>query len=326
MTNKARVLFLLRYLQEHSDEDRPVSANEIMEAFRAEGMTMSRPTLREDIASLNEAGFDIDVQEIPGVATYYRYTYREWSMPELQILIDAVSSGMFISRARSGVMIEKLKSMAGPSEREQLAPSIEVDERVKAPNEQILYIIQAIKEAIRKDERISFRYYEYSPEVRLTPKHKGYEYEVSPYAMIWKNDRYYLVAWSEKHGDIAHFRIDRMAMPHLAGEKRRPVPEDLHTKDWSSKIFSMYDGPEEVVTLRLRPHLIGQVVDQFGERLLISNRRENRLDVTVTVHLSPTFYAWLFTYTGEMTVVAPESVRGAYAGYLEEALDGALGV
>ena len=157
------------------------------------------------------------------------------------------------------------------------------------------------------------------------PKHNGYVYVVSPYAMIWKKDRYYLVGWSEKHRDVAHFRIDRIGKLSLTGKTRHPAPEDLHLGDRSSKVFSMFDGPEEVVTLRLRPRLIGQVIDQFGEKLEISKKRDNRMDVTVTVHLSPTFYAWLFQYTGEMTVIAPEHVREAYAGYLQEALDDALG-
>lgn len=325
MTGKARALFLLRYLRDHTDEGKAVTANEIMEAFRAAGEKISRPTLREDIASLQEAGFEIIIREVPGIATYYKFMDREWSMPELQILIDAVSSGMFISRKRSAEMIRKLKDMAGPTEREQLMPSIEVADQVKAPNEQILYIIQDIKEAMLKDEQISFQYYEYDPEMKRVPKHKGYVYVVSPYAMIWKKDRYYLVGWSEKHGDVAHFRIDRMGKPSLNGKARHPVPEDLHLEDRSSKVFSMFDGPEEVVTLRLRPQLIGQVMDQFGDKLEITNRREDRMDVTVTVHLSPTFYAWLFQYTGQMTVIAPENVREAYAGYLQEALDEVLG-
>ena len=325
MTGKARALFLLRYLRDHTDEGKAVSAIEIMEAFRAAGEKVSRPTLREDIASLQEAGFEIIVREVPGIATYYKFMDREWSVPELQILIDAVSSGMFISRNKSAEMIDKLKGMAGPTEREQLMPSIEVEDRVKAPNEQILYIVQAIKDAILKDEQISFKYYEFDPFMKRVPKHNGYVYTVSPYAMIWKKDRYYLVGWSEKHADVAHFRIDRMGMPDLSGKKRRPAPEDLRLEDRSDKVFSMFDGPEEVVTLRCRQNLIGQVMDQFGEKLEITNRREDRMDITVTVHLSPTFYAWLFQYTGQMTVIAPEHVREAYAGYLQDALDEVLG-
>ena len=325
MTGKARTLFLLRYLISHTDEGKSVTAAEILRAFEEKGEKISRPTLREDIASLQEAGFEILVREVPGTGTYYKFMDREWSMPELQILVDAVSSGMFISRKKSEEMIGKLRQMAGPTEQEHLVPSIEVADQVKAPNEQILYIIQDIKEAILKDERISFQYFEVDPFLKRVPKHDGYRYTVSPYAMIWKKDRYYLVGWSEKHGAVVNFRIDRMGKPKLTGEERRPVPEGMRLEDRSDKVFSMFDGPEEEVVLRVRPHLVGQVVDQFGEKLEIVRRREDWIDIRVTVHLSPTFYAWLFQYTGEMTVVAPGHVKDAYAEMLQEAIDGALG-
>ena len=124
MTGKARALFLLRYLQDHTDEGKAVTANEIMEAFVKAGEKISRPTLREDIASLQEAGFEIMVREVPGVATYYKFTDREWSLPELQILIDAVASCRFIPLAKSENLIAKLANMAGPSCAEEIRPAV----------------------------------------------------------------------------------------------------------------------------------------------------------------------------------------------------------
>ena len=325
MTGKAKALFLLRYLRDHTDEGKSVSAGEIMEAFEKAGAKISRPTLREDIASLQEAGFEIVVREVPGRGTFYKLTEREWTLPELQILVDAVASGMFISPKRSEALINKLQSMAGPTEREQLLPGIRISDQVKAKNDQIIHIISTVKYAIAEDRQIAFKYNETGPDLKPVPKHKGYVYRVSPYALIWKKDRYYLVCWSEKHDGIVHFRVDRMGAPELLVAQRHPVPEDLHLEDRSDKIFSMFDGPEETVVLRLRPRLLGQVVDQFGENLEITDKRADRMDVRVTVHLSPTFYGWLFQYTGEMTVIAPEHVREAYAGYLQEALDDVLG-
>ena len=325
MTGKARALFLLRYLRDHSDEGRPVSAAEILSVFREKGEKISRPTLREDIASLQEAGFEITVQEIPGKGTFYRLMTREFSMPELQILVDAVASGMFISPKRSEQLVEKIRSLAGPTEREQLVPGIRVSDQVKAKNDQIIHIISMIKIAIYENKRISFKYNEYTPDLKQVPKHKGYVYRVSPYAMLWKKDRYYLVGWSEKHKKTVHFRIDRMAAPKLLDQERVPAPEDLRLEDRSDRIFDMFDGPEETVTLRLRKELIGQVVDHFGENLQVKNIKENSMDITVKVHLSPTFYGWLFQYVGEMTVTEPEYVREVYAEKMQMGMDDVLG-
>ena len=156
-------------------------------------------------------------------------------------------------------------------------------------------------------------------------KHNGYWYHVSPYALLWQGDRYYLVGWSEKHNDVAHFRVDRMGKPEILPHLRHPVPDDLDLQGISEKMVAMYKGPERSVTLRCRPHLLDNVIDQFGEHLKISRIRDHSIDVTVNVRLAPTFYGWLFTYVGEMTVVAPDDIREAYLNKLGEALEDTLG-
>ena len=313
MSNKSRILFLLNWLQEHTDEENAVSAAELRKLFREYGMNATAATLRDDITCLQKAGYDIDVQEVNGVATWYKFLDRDWSASELQILIDAVASSQFLSREKSRQLIEKLRLLAGPAERRRLDPGIRVEGQMKAQNEFVLYTIQKIREAMDRDCRIRFRHYIYTPGLERVPKHNGYVYEVSPYAMIWKQDRYYLVGWSEKHGGAASFRIDRMEVPELIPAARRPVPDELRLEDHSDRIFRMFDGPEETVTLRFRPELMNQVTDRFGTELKPVSRESNSLDVSVTVRLSPTFYGWLFQYVGEMTVVSPDYVCRQYA-------------
>ena len=325
MDTKERILMLLQFLKDHTDEETAASNAGIREMFREKGESVSLPTLRDDIASLRKYGYDIDVNEINGVGTFYKFLGRDWSLPELQILTDAVSAGQFLTSEKTGMLIEKLRQMAGPSEKEKLRPSIMTSQHVKAPNEQLLYTVQAIQEAIDTDRRITFHHDAYDMNLRRVAKHNGYLYEVSPYATIWKKDRYYLIGWSEKHNDIASFRIDRMELPKLIRKKRRPAPETLRLEDHSDKIFSMFDGPEETVILRCRPNLMNMIVDQFGTDVNIIRRDENSLDVSVTVHLSPTFYGWLFQFAGEMTVVGPEQVCEQYATRLQTAIDDALG-
>jgi len=202
--------------------------------------------------------------------------------------------------------------MAGPSERADLKPGILTEKQLKAPNEQVLYILQHIKDAMKDGRRITFRYFVYAQNMKRVAKHDGYRYEVSPYALIWQRDRYYLVGWSEKHNDVARFRIDRMEVPRILKKKVRAKPEDLHLEDHSDRIFSMFDGPEENVTLRFRPHLINNIVDRFGKKIKITQNEDDSLEVTVPVHISPTFYGWLFQYAGEMMITGPENVREEY--------------
>ena len=106
--------------------------------------------------------------------------------------------------------------------------------------------------------------------------------------------------------------------------RRVAPPEDFDVRDYTDKVFRMYGGPEENVTLRCRREILDQVIDRFGDRIAIKPVK-NGFRVTVPVSLSTTFYAWVFQFVGQMEIVAPEHVRVAYAGYLEEALDDALG-
>ena len=326
MTNKARAMLLLRYLREHTDEDKAVTHTEIRKMLREKtGSDVPVATIRADVKAMIDAGYHISVREVNGVATYYKYLDHPWKREELQILIDAVASGHFISPETSAEMIRKLQTMAAPSDRDQLAPGIHVEGRVKAKNGEILAIVQEIQRAIANDRRIRFKYYEYTREMKRIPKHDGYRYEVSPYALLWAGDRYYLVGWSEKHNDIVNFRVDRMGKPEMLAYVRNPVPEDLDLEGISEKVIAMYRGPERTVTLRLKSDLLDQVIDQFGENLKLSNIRKDSLDVTVRVHVSPTFFGWLFQYVGEMTLTEPEDLCQLYAEKMQMGIDEVLG-
>ena len=333
MKGKAIPFALLQYLQDHTDEYREVTAAEIMKDFSDGGLKISRPTLRQHIAVLREAGYEIQSREVPGTGTFYQYTNREWTVEELQILVDAVASGQFITTGKSNQIICKLQGLAGSTQRGELKPAIAVEERCKAENESIYCVMNAVQQAIRDDAKIRFQYYEYSLdpnlELKRIPKHDGYEYIVSPYATVWKNDRYYLVGYSEKHGIVVQFRIDRMGVPAQVMDKetgkpvhRDPPPEGFILEDRTDKVFAMFDGKKETVKFRCALHLIDQVVDRFGKKLEISERTAETFDVTQEVYVSPTFYAWVFQYVGEMQILEPEWVREEYRKYLQQAMDG----
>ncbi len=148
---------------------------------------------------------------------------------------------------------------------------------------------------------------------------------VSPYATVWNNDRYYLVGYSDKRKKVVVYRIDRMEVPKQLANKRVPPPEDFDVRDYTDKVFWMYDGPKEEVTLRCRIGILDQVIDRFGEGIELKNRGRETFDVTVPVSLSTTFYAWVFQFVGEMRILEPGYVREKYAGYLEQAMDETLG-
>lgn len=328
MPTKDRLLVLLQTLQQHSDDEKWLTTADLRSFLEAEGCDCTIRTLRKDIQSLLDNGYDIAVRETEGQFTKYAYLDREWAKPELQIMVDAVSAAQFIPQARSEELIRRLSVMAGPSHVADLHPQILVSEHVKAKNKNMIYSVQAIRKAIERDRKISFRYLQYNTLKQQVPKHVGTaeeEYVVSPYATVWNDDRYYLVGYSDKRRKIAVYRIDRMQVPKQLPKKRVPPPEDFDVRDYTDKVFRMYGGPEEKVTLRCKLEILDQVIDRFGDQVELEEVKGEHFVITVPVGLSTTFYAWVFQFVGKMNILAPEHVREAYAGYLEEALDDVLG-
>ena len=328
MATKDRIVYLMQYLQENSDENHPVSTAQIRDEMAKRGCPIIISTLRDDIESLRNAGYDIQVNETEGMSTTYSWLDRKWDAPELQVLIDAVCSAQFIPVQKSKELIDKLIDMAGPSHRNTLEPQILISEHIKAKNKNMIYTVQAIQRAIKKDRKISFKYLQYNFNKEQIPKHKGTpeeDYTVSPYATVWNNDRYYLVGYSDSHKDVITYRIDRMKVPKQIPRKRVPEPEGFNVQDYVDKVFWMFKGPVVEVTLRCKHEILDQVIDRFGEGIAFKNITRKTFDVTVPVCISGTFYAWVTQFVGEMAIVAPEHVRQSYAGYLTEAIDDALG-
>ena len=325
MSMKLRLLHLIHFLSKSSDENHPVSTADIRAELAGKGCPVTVQTLRTDIHSLREAGYDIQVNEQEGLATTYSWLDREWSAPELQILIDAVSSSQFITIEKSNHLISKLSEMAGPSYVKDLRPQILVSEHIKAPNKKILLNVQAIRKAIQNNRMITFKYLQYSvPEKSQIPKHLGTpeeNYILSPYATILNSDRFYLVGWSEKRKCICTYRIDRMDHVEQISRERVPEPEDLHIQKYTERVFRMYDGLEEEVHLRCQHQILDQMIDKFGPGIELSNITSETFDFSVPVSISGTFFAWVFQYVGEMVIIAPAHIRKAYTEYLQKALD-----
>lgn len=327
MGNKKRILFLLRYLQENSDEQRALTKSELRKALAEKGYYTSNPVLLDDIDTLIDSGYDIDVTEsFNGIPTDFSYVDREFSGSELQILIDAVSSSRFLTTKMSQELIRKLVKLAGPSDAETLRPDILVSENIKAKNDMILINVQTIRESIVLNRKIRFQYFTYNLKKKKKYRHDGEYYIISPYATIWMDDRYYVVGYSDKREGIVRFRVDRMDIVQVTDEERVPEPEAFDLHDYSEKIFKMYGEEEEEreVTLRCKHERMDQVIDKFGDKIVPVNVTKNTFDIKVPVSLSRTFFAWVFQYTGSMAIVEPEKAYNWYISMLQDALDDTL--
>lgn len=202
------LLLLRQYLYQQTDEQHPVSVTDILAFWQQHGIQAGRKSVYTDIELLQNAGMDIVC--VKSSQNKYFVGQRLFELPELKLLVDAVESSRFITEKKSTALIKKLGHLTSTAQAEQLNRRIYMGGTPKPENESIYYNVDTIHNAVQKKQQITFQYFEYTPKKAKILKHDGYKYRFSPYAMIWNRDCYYAVGWSEKHGKIAQFRVDRM--------------------------------------------------------------------------------------------------------------------
>lgn len=310
MATKSRLLFLHKYLFENTDDNHSISTNDLIAVLESNGFKANRKTVKDDVEMLIEADHDILIEK-DGKSNSYHYGSREFQLPELKMLVDAVSSSRFISAEKSEVLIKKLTSLASRYEAKELTAKVFTADRIKADNEKIFLTTDIVSRAIENGKKISFQYYDFLPTKEKVLRNNGETYVVSPYALIWSDDRYYLVGYTEKRQDITPFRIDRMTIPQILDEN---VVENtsFNPADYANKVVQMFSGPEQAVTLRCENETMRSVIDKFGESIQVGILDSEHFVATVQVQTSQTFYGWVFTFGGQIEILEPADVREEY--------------
>lgn len=318
-SNKGRLLFLLRYLQQNTDDHHLVTTPELLSVLESVGYPADRKTLYDDIHVLKE-DFDIDIITEKHRGNEYFVGAREFELPELKLLIDAVASSRFISARESRKLVDKLSSQASVWQKKDLEPRITIGERVKAPDTRIYYTIDMLNSAIKQKRQVKFQYTEYDSRRRKILRNGGEVYTNSPYDCLWNDDKYYLIGYSEKHQGIVTFRIDRIVNLEILEEKSLPKPKDYRISDFVNKVFRMYDGTLQEVELHCEESMMKQLVDHFGTDFEVITAEDGCFFAKVKVSVSRTFFSWLFQFGNAVRIVGPGQTREEYRRMLEEAL------
>ena len=316
---RTRLLLVLRILRERTDEGHTLSTTELERILREEyGIDAYRITIQKDIAALNEAGYSIET--IRSSQNKYYFTGRPFELPELKLLVDAVESSKFITERKSRALAEKLTSLASRHQASALKRNIHIADRIKAKNEQIYYIMDAINDAINQEQKIAFLYYHYSPDRRKKLKNNGKPYIFSPYTLTWNGDHYYVVGYSEKHEKLATFRVDRIyRTPEILPEKAVPRPKEYNIADFAEQAFQLFDRERFRVSLLCDSGMMNTVLDHFGEKAKVEIVDQEHFRLRTEVAASPTFFAWVFEFGGAIRIEGPQQVKDAYLDLIERA-------
>ena len=316
--SKLRLLYLMRYLQQQTDEAHPAGIADMLEELVRYGITANRKTVYDDLEALRLFGLDLVTSRSHG--TGYYVASRDFELPELKLLVDSVQSSKFITQKKTLSLIRKIAGLTSVHEGQLLQRQVYVHNRVKTMNESVYYNVDELSSAIARDRGIRFRYFDYAPDGSRAYRHGGGWYRVSPFALMWDNENYYLLGWDEEAGELRHYRVDKMERI-AAREEARQGKEAFAKVDmsaYSQQVFGMFGGAAQPVRLRFARHLAGAVIDRFGRDVILAPDGEEHFTVTVPVAVSPQFYAWLLGFGSEAEILGPAAVREGLREYLSE--------
>ena len=317
---KLKLLYLRRILLEETDDTHHLNAEQLVSRLEQLGINADRKTIYADVAALQDYGMDIFLQRGPGGG--YSVSSREFELPELKLLVDSVQSSKFITYKKTLALIRKIESLASVYEAQLLSRQVYVKNRIKTMNESIYYNVDEIHTGIARDRRIRFRYFDYTVSKERRFRRDGGYYVVSPFALTWDDENYYLVAYDSEAGIIKHFRVDKMLDIGILDEARDGQESfaALDMAEYAKKVFGMFSGREERVRMRFDNQLVGAVLDRLGREAMLIPDGESCFTVTAQVEVSPQFFAWISGFGSLARIVGPDHVVQAMRAHAAEVL------
>lgn len=318
---KLKLLYIMKILSEETDENHPMPMAVLLERLGQYEIQAERKSIYSDIGFLNDFGEDIAFNPSKTDGGYFLCS-RTFELPELKLLVDAVLASKFITATKSQALIRKIEQLTSKQEAVQLQHELFNTSRIKNENEGIYYHIDTIEKAIHENRMITFPYMEWSFSKQLVPRKNGLLYRISPWALLWNDENYYLIGYDDTAGIIKHFRVDKIGEVTILEELRKgkEVFEACNLETYSTKTFGMYGGQEDIVTLSCRNHLVGVMLDRFGKDVSLQKEDDDSFMIHVKVAVSAQFFGWVTGIGQDVKIVSPVHVQEEYHAYLNNIL------
>ncbi len=314
---KLKLYYLSRIMLEKTDDEHMITMPEIRESLEAYGVTADRKSLYDDLEALRVLGIDV-IGEKVGRNFYYHVGGKQFEIAELKLLVDAIQSSKFITEKKSGELIRKLTGMASKYEADQLKRQVVVQGRVKTMNESIYYFVDDVHRAIAGNRKISFEYMKWNEEKKMVRRGS---YVVSPWALTWDDENYYLIAYDEEADSIKHFRVDKLRSIRVLDEKRagREKFRAFNLAKYSKMSFGMFGGEQTKVRIAFSNEMSGVFIDRFGRDIPIHpSRQKGWSETMVDVAMSDQFLGWIFALGQDVKILSPKGVVERFKKELAE--------
>ena len=304
---------------QNSDEEHPVTVHQIIDYLESKGISAERKSIYSDIEALQQLGLDIIMVDRGRYHGYY-VAGRIFELPELKLLVDSVQSSKFITHKKTTELIKKIEQLASIHEAQLLNRQVFVKNRIKSMNESIYYNVDEIHSGISSNKKIRFKYFEYDVQKEKKFRRGGAYYVVSPYAMTWDDENYYLVAYETRLGRMVHYRVDKMAEISITEEDRdgHDSYKAMDLAVYTQKTFGMFTGDEVNVHLRFDNYLVGAVLDRLGRDVFLVPDGDKHFTVHTDVVVSPQFFAWVLGFGDNAKLLGPTHVVEQLRQYIRD--------
>ena len=306
---KLKLLYLIKIFTEDTDDQHALTLPQIAEKLDAYGVSAERKTLYQDFELLRDFGFDIIGQQARR-NFYYHMGNRRFELPELKLLVDSVQSAKFITDKKSNTLIKKLEGMVSKYEARKLQRQVIISGRIKAMNESIYYNVDKLHEAIGTDRQIRFKYFRWNIKKEMELRKDGAWYQVSPWALMWDDENYYLVGYDAEDGKIKHYRVDKMWRISVADRKREGKEQfkAFNMPRYTKSLFGMFGGEEVKVTLEAENGMVGILLDRFGKDIPVKPVDADHFRTSVVVAVSSQFLGWIMALGDGVKIIGPDKV------------------
>lgn len=318
---KLKLYYLAKIMTEKTDDEHMITMPEIQKELLKYDVTADRKSLYDDLEQLRVLGIDV-IGEKDRNHFFYHVGGKQFEIAELKLLVDAIQSSKFITEKKSNELIKKLTGFASEYEAAQLKRQVVVQGRVKTMNESIYYFVDDVHRAIAENRQISFEYMKWNTDKKMEPR-RSEPYVVSPWALTWDDENYYLIAYDEEAGCIKHFRVDKLKSIQILKDKRigRDKFKELNLAKYSKMSFGMYGGEPTKIKLAFKDEKVGVFLDRFGRDITISkSKQKGWSEASVDVALSDQFLGWIFAIGPDVKITGPKDVVKMFKKELKDRL------
>lgn len=319
---KLKLCYLSRIMLAKTDDEHHITMPEVQALLEEYDVTADRKALYRDMEALSALGIDVIGQKVRGGGYEYYVGSKTFDLAELKLLVDAIQSSKFITEKKSKDLIEKLGQLASEYEAEQLKRQVTVRGRVKTMNESIYYIVDDIHRAIAEDRKIQFEYMQWNIKKKMEKRRKEL-YEVSPWALSWDDENYYLIAFDEEAGIIKHYRVDKIKKIKITEDKRIGKSEfrEFNLAEYAKMNFGMFGGEKTDVKIEFKDEMVGVLLDRFGSDIdIFHSPKEGWSETRVKVMLSDQFLGWIISLGDGVRITGPQTATDKMQELLNKAV------